>query len=277
MLWSTKEGIMVFSNIFRKFMGCAIAASFIIACSTLSFSQNVIDARKTNLLPADAEFCPTDEPCRILPLGDSITFGIGFNGGYRVELFSLALKDGKDITFVGQNPESDRSNQPNGPQEVEGVSFPKYHLGTSGITIENLQKKVLPDRVLKAAPDGKAPHIVLLHIGTNDMWAGAQDANVRLGKLIDELTALLPKSLIVISNIIPFPGSAAKVELYNSKIPGVVEERAAKGKYVLFVDQFAGFPANELGDGVHPNKQGYSRMAKTWYGAISKYLKHIKK
>jgi lysophospholipase L1-like esterase len=228
-------------------------------------------------LPPDVEFCPADEPCRILPLGDSITFGIGFSGGYRVDLFGLALKDGKNITFVGQNPESDRMNQPNGPQEVEGVSFPKYHMGTSGITIDGLQKRVMPDRVLKADPDGKAPNIVLLHIGTNDMWAGPQDAEKRLGKLIDDLTDLLPKSLIVVSNIIPWPASAAKVELYNSKIPAIVEERAAKGKYVLFVDQFAGFPASELGDGVHPNKQGYSRMAKVWYDAISKYLKNIKK
>jgi lysophospholipase L1-like esterase len=289
MLSSTKEEMMFVPGIFRKILAHAITASLIIVCSTFLLLQNVSYAQKTDdsatapstksksSLPPDVEFCATDEPCRILPLGDSITFGIGFGGGYRVELFSLAVKDGKNITFVGQNPESDRSNQPNGPQEVEGVSFPKYHLGTSGITIENLQKKVLPDRVLKAAPDGKAPNIVLLHIGTNDMWAGAQDADIRLGKLIDELTASLPKSLIVVSNIIPFPGSAAKVELYNSKIPATVEERAAKGKYVLFVDQFAGFPASELGDGVHPNKQGYSRMAKVWYDAISKYLKNIKK
>jgi hypothetical protein len=159
---------MLFPNIFRKFLATAIIASGILTCSAFSFSENiptsqtadgsatVSSTQSKSLLPPDVEFCTSDEPCRILPLGDSITFGIGFSGGYRVELFGLALKDGKNITFVGKNPESDSTNQPNGPQEVEGVSFPKYHLGTSGITIDALQKKVLPDRVLKADPDGKA-------------------------------------------------------------------------------------------------------------------------
>jgi hypothetical protein len=45
--------------------------------------------------------CPATGACKILPLGDSITDGIGFSGGYRVRLFQLALEDDKEITFVG--------------------------------------------------------------------------------------------------------------------------------------------------------------------------------
>jgi lysophospholipase L1-like esterase len=55
-------------------------------------------------------------------------------------------------------------------------------------------------------------------------------------------------------------------------VPGIVEERADQGKHVLFVDQFEGFPTNELADGVHPNPAGYSRMANAWYEAIEPYL-----
>ena len=32
--------------------------------------------------------CPSNgDPCKVLPLGDSITFGINYEGSYRVELF----------------------------------------------------------------------------------------------------------------------------------------------------------------------------------------------
>lgn len=211
-----------------------------------------------------------------MPLGDSITYGLGYLGGYRVELFRLALGNGKDITFVGQNPDIGLINQPNGPKEVNGVPFPKYHLGTCGISISRLQQQVMPDRVLKAAPDGRAPNIVLVHIGTNDILADPEDLDMRLGRLIDQLTKILPKSLIVVSNIIPFPVSVDNVKAYNAKIPAIVEERAAKGKYVIFVDQFTGFPDTGFSyDKVHPNKEGYERMAKVWYKAISKYLKDI--
>ena len=44
------------------------------------------------------------------------------------------------------------------------------------------------------------------------------------------------------------------------------------GENVLFVDQFAGFPESELGDGVHPNQAGYERMAGKWWEAIESYL-----
>jgi lysophospholipase L1-like esterase len=48
----------------------------------------------------------------------------------------------------------------------------------------------------------------------------------------------------------------------------MIEARAAEGKHIVFADQYEGFPTSELGDGVHPNQQGYARMAGVWYEAI---------
>jgi lysophospholipase L1-like esterase len=62
------------------------------------------------------------------------------------------------------------------------------------------------------------------------------------------------------------------VQTYNDAIPAVVQERASAGKHIVLVDQFTGFPTSELGDGVHPNQQGYERMAGVWYAAIGKLL-----
>jgi lysophospholipase L1-like esterase len=205
-----------------------------------------------------SDYCPTGEPCRILPLGDSITDGIGFSGGYRVELFSLSLQDSKDITFVG--------NLSNGPAMVDGVPFPQSHEGHSGWTIQQIDD-IVPSPALDADP-----HIILLHIGTNDMYQTPAGAPDRLGVLIDGIIQDRPDALLVVSNIIPLPMAASEVDTYNATIPDIVQERADAGAHIIFVDQFTGFPESELGDGVHPNEAGYARMAGVWYDAISEYL-----
>jgi hypothetical protein len=77
-------------------------------------------ARATDFNP-----CPLDMECRIMPLGDSITYGTGSgfgptqNGGYRVRLFQMARAAQRTITFVG--------SQKSGPTTVDGVQFPTSH------------------------------------------------------------------------------------------------------------------------------------------------------
>lgn len=203
--------------------------------------------------------CPTDgSPCRILPLGDSITDGIGFSGGYRVELFRQALEAGKNITYVGGSM--------NGPNEVGGETFPRNHEGHSGWTVQQIAD------IVPAPALDEEPHIILLHIGTNDMYQTPQGAPDRLDALIDELVADNPQALLVVSNIIPFPGSASATDSYNGDIESIIMGHIEAGENVLFVDQFAGFPESELGDGVHPNQAGYERMAGKWWEAIESYL-----
>jgi lysophospholipase L1-like esterase len=173
-------------------------------------------------------------------------------------LFTRARADNKTITFVGGSM--------NGPTMVDGVTFPRAHEGHSGWTISQIDG-IVPDPALNPVP-----HIVLLHIGTNDMASMSSGAPNRVGTLIDQIVADLPEALLVVAKIIPFPGASNQVNTFNSALPAVVEQRANAGKHVILVDQFQGFPTSELGDGVHPNQAGYTRMAGVWYTAISSYL-----
>ncbi|HEX2657588.1 MAG TPA: SGNH/GDSL hydrolase family protein [Polyangia bacterium] len=203
--------------------------------------------------------CPASGTCTIMPLGDSITDGTGFSGGYRVELFAKAIADQKNITFVG--------SLSNGPDAVSGVTFPKAHEGHFGWTISQVDD-LIPDPALNPAP-----HIVLLHLGTNDINQNAGPAAPgRLGSLIDQIVTDLPDALVVVAKIIPEPAQAAAIDSYNAAIPALVQTRASAGKHVILVDQFTGFPSSELGDGVHPNQAGYARMAGVWYDAIKSSL-----
>jgi len=206
--------------------------------------------------------CPTNgDPCKVLPLGDSITEGLqsSHRGGYRVDLFHRTLEAKQHITFVG--------SRQSGPQMVDGVAFPRNHEGYSGWTIDQIAGTI-PSPALNGSPD-----IVLLMIGTNDMYrTGAAQAPQRLETLLDRILGASSHALLVVAKIIPLNSSAANVDAYNAAIPALVQKRAAQGKHIVLVDQFTGFPTSELADGVHPNDAGYRRMAGVWYAAISNLL-----
>ena len=204
--------------------------------------------------------CPATGACKILPLGDSITDGVGVSGGgsYRIELFHLALQAQQEITYVG--------SLTNGPQMVDMQPFPRDHEGHSGWTISQI------DGITPSYALDDDPHIILLHIGTNDMRGDVSMSANRLGTLIDQIVMDQPNALVVVAKIIPYPAQSNQVTTYNNAVPGVVQMRASAGKHVVLVDQFTGFPNSELADGIHPNAAGYQRMARVWYAAISQYL-----
>jgi hypothetical protein len=216
--------------------------------------------------------CPAAEDCKVLPLGDSITFGTPTNnGGYRVKLFINAKTDNKKMTIVGG---AAGGAMPNGPQSVMvggmAVPFPRGNEGYPGIIIGDLDKQ----HVANGKAFANMPHIVLMHIGTNDMYGGnpggAPDA---LKKIIDDIAMQVPNALIAVSSIIPLGSSNAAVMTYNATIPGIVQMKAAAGKHVIYVDQYKDFPTSELTDGVHPDDaKGYPRMGDVWYAAIKQYL-----
>jgi lysophospholipase L1-like esterase len=205
--------------------------------------------------------CPASGACIILPFGDSITDGFGTPGGYRMEFFSLARDDMHEITYVG--------SLQNGPADVDGVMFPRRHEGHSGWRINQLLD-------LTPSPGfNTIPHIVLLMIGTNDVINNDAlgQAPARLGNLLDEIIEAAPNALIVVAKLTPMGQSDAQIQTYNNAIPGIVADRVGMGKHLIVVDQYTGFPMNELADGIHPNPAGYTRMAGVWYTVIEPYLR----
>jgi lysophospholipase L1-like esterase len=223
--------------------------------------------------------CPTTPgtACAVLPLGDSITEGYlpsGANGGYRVELFRQAVRAGKNVTFVG--------TQQNGPTTVDSRTFPRRHEGRGGYTIAGGGQGALAGTVTDTAIAMYQPHIVLLMVGTNDINGNinVSTAPTRLGQLIDEIIADAPSALVVVASIIPIAndGSNQRIPNYNAAIPGLVATRAAAGKHVVFVDNYAAFIRDTnfrtslMVDNLHPNAAGYDLLGRTFYDAIAALL-----
>ncbi len=217
--------------------------------------------------------CPTNgDPCKVLPFGDSITFGVGSTdeGGYRSRLFALTHAANEKMTFVG--------SQMTGPAQVAGVSFPRNHEGRSGWTIEpgfsdwaGGISSLVPSPAFNTAP-----HIVLLMIGTNDVNASQGQGTMinRLGSLVDKVVMAAPDALIVLAQITPLGWSPQALSNYNAAIPGFVDTRAAQGQHIIRVDMST-MPKSGLdSDNIHPNNQGYEFMAGVWHDAIKEFLPH---
>jgi lysophospholipase L1-like esterase len=215
---------------------------------------------------------PAGTPCRIMPLGDSITYGFSSStgGGYRVPLFQKALDAHQTITFVG--------SQTTGPAMVGGVAFPTANEGHSGYTIDTGGGRQGIQPLVQSALQTYKPHIVTLMIGTNDVDIQLDLANAaaRLGKLMDTILAADPSLLLVVAQITPTQddGENALDVAYNAAIPGLVSARAQQGKHVLLVDMYGAFTAHAayktdyLANKLHPNDAGFVVMGGVWYAAL---------
>jgi len=203
-------------------------------------------------------------------LGDSITRGVksSDDAGYRSRLFELIVAANQKATFTG--------SLTNGPTQVSGRTFPRMHEGHPGWTIDpgyNTSgnyggiSSLIPSPALAAAPN-----IILLQIGTNDVFfKDTANMATRLEALLDEIAKNAPKALMVLAQITPLGSANAALTAYNGKIPGIVQSHAAKGQHIIGVDM-SKLPLDELSDGTHPNDRGYTYMAGIWYAAIKTLL-----
>jgi lysophospholipase L1-like esterase len=218
-------------------------------------------------------------PCKILPLGDSITFGVNdeANGGYRGPLFADVIAAGQKVTFTG--------SLSNGPTTVLGQPFPQRNEGHSGWGISEITPfsggnagiaTLVPTPALSTG-NGGVPDIVLLHIGTNDATSfPAAQMETDLQGLLDKLFTSAPNALVVLAQIIPlgYDPTNAVIRAYNQALPGIVQARAAAGKHIMLVDMNTGFSVTTMygADKIHPNTAGYKVIADRWYAAIATLL-----
>jgi len=224
--------------------------------------------------------CPTTgAACIVMPLGDSITDGVGSTapgGGYRLQLFHDAVQAHKALTFVGS------ATDPNGPTMLDGKTFPRNHEGHPGYTIDDSATTSGISPLVDQSIATNHPQIILLMIGTNDVNRDIDVANAprRLGTLLDRLINDAPNALVVVAKITPTPddGANAIVQTYNTAITGIVQSRVGNGKHVTMVDMYAAFTAQAnyktalMNDFLHPNDAGYVVMGDVWYAAIQSHL-----
>src|SRR5256714_1967440 len=192
-------------------------------------------------------------PLRLMPLGDSITWGYGSStgNGYRGPLWNQLAADGHPLDFVGtlQNgPMSDPDNE-----------------GHQGYRID--QVAALAD----AALTRYRPNVVTLEIGTNALAGSYQTSTAadRLRSLVNQITADVPDATVLVASlIVSTSGSEEQYRAaYNQAIPQIVSDAQAAGKHVGYVDM-SSLTTADLVDALHPNDTGYPKMADAFHRGI---------
>ncbi|MEY9931422.1 lysophospholipase L1-like esterase [Catenulispora sp. GP43] len=190
---------------------------------------------------------------RLMPLGDSITWGIGSSTGdsYRGPLWNELSAEGHALDFVG----SVRNGTMSDPDNE----------GHSGYRIDQIS--ALAD----ATVDHYRPNVITLEIGTNDLNQDYQVATApaRLKSLIDQLTFDAPDATILVGTVIvsTSPVEEANRGAFNQQIPGIVQSEQAAGKHVRLVDMSA-LTTSDLSDSLHPNDGGYQKMADAFNAGV---------
>ena len=206
----------------------------------------------------------TAAPVRILPLGDSITDGNGFNNpdsSYRDELYSLLTSGSYDFEFVGN-------------ESSTFGSITLKHEGHPGLRADEIDSGINTwyDSI------GGVIDIVLLHAGTNDiLQSQGTDANTQsdIEAIILKLQTKNPNIIILVANIIPVNNPDEAISLNALLDTTWASTYSTTTSSVLIVDHNTGFviPTDyspiDLPDYIHPSQSGEDKMANKWLDALT--------
>ncbi|MEL6224442.1 MAG: GDSL-type esterase/lipase family protein, partial [Cyanobacteria bacterium J06627_8] len=237
----------------QTFTGDSNTKAVTYAQSTLGINANLDTGIVTRT------FSPSiSDPLKIMPLGDSITYGVidspdTESGGYRIFLWNQLDADGhaNAVDFVGS-----LSNGPSG--------FDSDHEGRRGWKINQISAQI------NGWISTFQPDTVLLKIGTNDILQdfNVDEADERLSSLIDQIHAQSPNTHVLVGSIVPITRDSTEndaVNAFNALIPGIVEDKVSAGQRVSFVDLNSVVTASDIADGIHPTSAGYEKIATAWY------------
>ncbi len=212
---------------------------------------------------------------RILPLGDSITEATGDypGGGYRGPLWTLLRNAGYNVDYVGSVTDT----------KCTLADFDRDHEGHGGWRVDQTYGGNGLYEHLNAWFAGYLdPHVVLLHIGTNDSGSNFGTILARYEALLDRIYECQPDTHVIATTLMWRKAAAnmTNIETYfNSGIADLVAAQRAKGRKISLVDMKAAVPgaATSTGaetgepnfsDGLHPNATGYPLMAQAWFDEI---------
>lgn len=215
----------------------------------------------------DSSGAPADSqaPVSIMPLGDSIT---GSPGCWRGNLWALLDEAGHDLDFVGSQS-----------QQCAPTGSDPDHEGHGGYLVTQSVENGDTRMWLEA----NTPDVLLMHFGTNDVWSAIPPARIldAYTAIVEDLRELNPDAIIMVAQIIPLhPDESFGCEEcpqraidLNAEIPGWAAELTTERSPIVVVDQHTGFdPETDTTDGVHPDEDGYVKIAANWFAALEGVL-----
>lgn len=207
----------------------------------------------------------TTVPLRIMPLGDSITYGMhtydefltqeSLVGGYRQFLWRMLQDSNKSVDFVGSQ-QAGTAITPAIDPDNEG--HPGWRMGDiANITYE---------KMLEFQPD-----IVLLHIGTNDLAETSPDGVLNILNQIDSYENNSGRKVrVLVALIIPRQVADGRIDTFNTNLNKALQKRILNGDRINIVDMYRGahLTSADYSNDMHPNDTGYFKMAQVWFQTL---------
>ncbi len=208
---------------------------------------------------------------RVMPLGDSITDGQPPYNSYRYYLYRKLIDAGYGVDFVGSRIQNKDGSPPD-------FDFDQNHEGHSGIRADQMLEPISPGSpVTRVAAWVQAtnPDVVLLHLGTNDLWRGDSRASTvaEISQIIDVIRGINPSIKIVLAKLIPLANYEGQIAEFNSELAVMAAGKGLPGSPLVLADMHSGFSLSEhTYDNVHPNAAGAGIMADRWFDAVDELL-----
>ena len=211
-------------------------------------------------------------PVKILPLGDSITDGAGYNpphSSYRDELYDLLTDAGYDFEFVGTRSSNYNTNNKNITLKHEGVPSIRADQIIDGTTLYGEAHAPLITKLTNYDID-----IVLLLAGTNDIiQSHANDATTLadIQNIIDVLQDKNENVTVLVAKVIPvWSNPDESINLNDLLTNNWATDQSTPLSSVVIIDQHTGISSSDLHtDLVHPNQSGEDKMAQKWFETLS--------
>jgi lysophospholipase L1-like esterase len=206
------------------------------------------------------------EEVKIMPLGDSITYGnnyednvdprpTGVREAYRSHLYYKLQDISYNANFVGSQIAGDRVSPPFDPDNEGHAGWSSYRLADHayGYLLTN------------------PADIVLLHAGTNDH----ADSVHGVENILNEIDYFEVQNrqlvTVVLALIIDRREHDKTISSFNSNLRKLANERIRKGDAIILVDMEhdAKLNSKDYADHTHPNSNGYNKMANVWFKALA--------
>ncbi len=211
---------------------------------------------------------PLFSQIRVMPLGDATVIGTGSAnnvGGFRDDLYLFLNAGLIPFDFVGT--------------QNDGVSTDPDHEGHAASTVNDINQELLLTIQLYQ------PHIVIIHLGTEDLIANGNIGSVfnGLSSVIDNISNFSSEIEIYLSSLIPSRDQVVNqnIDGLNLQLQTLVDTKFAQGVSVYFVDINTAFTLNPswsniyMSDDYFPNDDGYGIMAQVILNSLNSSSRYI--
>ncbi len=246
-----------------NFSFCAFIILFTFACGSNSSDD---DSNIQGSLNALSTCGRESGPLTIMPLGDSITESEQGQNSFRRPLWQLLSSAGCEVDFVGSRRGVSlgfrNSNQVTPPNS----DFDLDHEGRWDYRVDEINS------IISSSIETFRPSIILIHLGTNDVFQGQSVSStvLEIENLIDTVRAIKADTAFVVSRVIPSSRNTDKIASLNNEISEISLKNTSLSPVVV-VNQAAGYFVSDNYDGIHPGNSGEQKIAKTYFSAITSF------